>query len=69
MKKFRILQGSSLELILSDIVRYLVNVYHPSISKESKVKAMKWILLYCKNEVARSFVKQSLLIDWLYYVP
>ena len=69
MKKFRILQGSSLELILCDIIRYLINLYHPSVSKENKVKTMKWILLFCKVDVARSFAKQSLLIDWLYYIP
>lgn len=68
MKKFRIYPNSSLELLLSDVVRYLVTVFHPSISKVSKIRVITWILMYSKNEVARSFIKQSLLLDWLYYL-
>lgn len=68
MKKHQILQGSTCELFVSDMIRYLLTVHHHKIPKNFRVKAIIWLMAYSKNELTKSFIKQSLLIDWLYYV-
>lgn len=67
MKKFRVVPGSTCELLLSDITRYLVISANTPIKKEFRIRAIIFLLSYSKNELSKSFIKQSLLLDWLYY--
>lgn len=68
MRKFRIQTQTTSELILVDLVRFVIVEICPNPGTiDSRWKIIGWILNFTKNNLVKSFIKQAIFFDWLYY--
>ena len=74
IRDFKIQSGLMNEFLMVDITRFLVAAVHPDSNTirsgfTPRWKTIAFMLQVAKNDLARSFIKQNIFYDWIYYHP